>query len=52
MKKYHFDTFRHEKHFKKQPQPHSQNYFFVNKPGKLITSDMSKNSNYLMAGLV
>jgi len=23
-KKYHFDAFRHEKHFEKQPQPHSQ----------------------------
>jgi hypothetical protein len=23
-KKYHFDAFRHEKQFKKQPQPHSQ----------------------------
>jgi hypothetical protein len=24
MKKHHFDAFWHEKHFKKQPQPHSQ----------------------------
>jgi hypothetical protein len=24
MKKHHFDAFRHEKHFEKQPQPHSQ----------------------------
>jgi len=24
IKKHHFDTFQHEKHFKKQPQPHSQ----------------------------
>jgi hypothetical protein len=23
-KKHHFDAFRHEKHFEKQPQPHSQ----------------------------
>jgi hypothetical protein len=23
-KKYHFDAFQHEKHFKKQPQPHYQ----------------------------
>jgi len=24
MKKHHFDAFRHEKHFEKQLQPHSQ----------------------------
>ena len=24
MKKYHFNVFRHEKHFEKLPQPHSQ----------------------------
>ena len=24
MKKHHFDAFRNEKHFEKQPQPHSQ----------------------------
>ena len=24
IKKYHFDTFQHEKHFEKQLQPHSQ----------------------------
>jgi hypothetical protein len=24
IKKHHFDIFQHEKHFKKQPQPHSQ----------------------------
>jgi len=24
MKKHHFDAFQHEKHFEKQPQPHSQ----------------------------
>jgi hypothetical protein len=24
IKKYHFDAFRHEKHFEKQPQLHSQ----------------------------
>jgi len=24
IKKHHFNAFRHEKHFEKQPQPHSQ----------------------------
>ena len=24
LKKHYFDAFRHEKHFEKQPQPHSQ----------------------------
>jgi hypothetical protein len=24
MKKHHSDAFRHEKHFEKQPQPHSE----------------------------
>ena len=28
-KKHHFDGFQHEKHFKKQPQPHSQTGGFI-----------------------
>jgi len=32
LKKYHFDAFRHEKHFEKQPQPYSQTAFI----GKLF----------------